>query len=955
MNINEQQYLALLGVTFNLISLAQQSGDEISIDNIDTFIKNATQATNLTIDQDTYNELFSDIEYQFCIQHSEGSIIYNDYDDPHDWYIKEDVENDYYWRKYKYYLLNHTSIDKSSITLLDDETLPRIINCLINPNEKFEGKKLKRGLIIGDVQSGKTSTYTGLICKAADAGYKVVILLAGTTENLRNQTQVRIDEGIVGLTTIQVGRETKQVRVGVGKDNKPIMATSYTSSLSDFVAGSNKISTSLKSHNSLVLFVIKKNVTILTKLLNWLTQNNLDPIKGYIDNPMILIDDEADNASINTKKDELDPTKTNKLIREICNLFKASNYIGFTATPFANVFINPESIDRMNNEDLFPKDFIYTLPTPSSYIGSEKIFSVNGSCKRAVIPIIDIDESEAPSDNDSAEANAGPFFYKHSKYWHGTFPDSLKESIYCFYLANVVRDLRGDKKSPRSMLINMSRFVRVQKYISEYVEDINKRFFDTVRFDFSDTPSKNKRLPLYQKLEYLWKKYFNNITDISFKRVINKKHLMDATEKIKVVVVNGSRTSGKLNYKEDPYLRVIAVGGLALSRGLTLEGLLVSYFYRNTSTFDVLMQMGRWFGYRRNYDDLFEIWTSSTSADWYAEISAATEELKDDLKEMFEQRLTPKDFGIKVRDYSDELRITASNKMRTASSYLEQYSFYGNVVDTPYVSLNTEFNKRNLNLINLFVQELIANGKKLKFSNRVRYNDKDVESYDIGASRYFEDVDKRDIIRFLRSIKCSKMNMMFNVEQILDFVEDENNVNIDKWNVVFDSGKSEQHYDIDGLRQIKCPDRTIVSNGNVIQITSRRRLLSMGVGKYTLSSEQITLAEQRRRDEWKKNNEDFESRSIPLKAYFEFLSERNPVLYILLVNPLPPVCEEEPIMAKFRSDLGSDRIATFGIGFPSHPSGNNDSRIKWYKVNKIFMSKAMEDLEEIEEDDDNEE
>ena len=160
---------------------------------------------------------------------------------------------------------------------------------------------------------------------------------------------------------------------------------------------------------------------------------------------------------------------------------------------------------------------------------------------------------------------------------------------------------------------------------------------------------------------------------------------------------------------------------------------------------------------------------------------------------------------------------------------------------------------------------------------------------------------------------------------------------------------------IDGLRQIKCPDRTIVSNGNVIQITSRRRLLSMGVGKYTLSSEQITLAEQRRRDEWKKNNEDFESRSIPLKAYFEFLSERNPVLYILLVNPLPPVCEEEPIMAKFRSDLGSDRIATFGIGFPSHPSGNNDSRIKWYKVNKIFMSKAMEDLEEIEEDDDNEE
>lgn len=157
-------------------------------------------------------------------------------------------------------------------------------------------------------------------------------------------------------------------------------------------------------------------------------------------------------------------------------------------------------------------------------------------------------------------------------------------------MANAVRDLRGDSEKPRSMLVNMSRFVKVQKYIKEYIDELYLNFESTVRYDFSEDSSKNTELPLYKELLSLWNENYSNIIDIRFERVINRQTLLDAIANIEIMVVNGGKNSGKLDYKINKSLRVIAVGGLALSRGLTLEGLLVSYFYRNTSTFDVLMQ-----------------------------------------------------------------------------------------------------------------------------------------------------------------------------------------------------------------------------------------------------------------------------------------------------------------------------------------------------------------------------
>lgn len=952
MNMVGQQYNNLLSIIKNYIDFDKDAGRELAYEDIAKYIDRVEQFTSTKFDEEIRKQFVVDIEYQYKIKHTSGHVIFDDYDDPRNWYTNNVPVDQYYWGKYRSYLINHTSISPESINLLDEETLPNIMNCLGNPNEIFDGKQLKRGLVIGDVQSGKTATYSGLICKAADAGYKVVILLAGISEDLRRQTQGRIDEGIVGVTWIQDGKTGGNVRVGVGKDNKEIKATSYTSTAADFTGNYDKIASSLNSHNSLVLFVVKKNVSVLIKLKKWLHDNNMDAVKGYINQPMLLIDDEADNASLNTKKDETDPTKTNRLIREICNLFKNATYVGFTATPFANVFIDPDSVDRMNNSDLFPEHFIYTLPTPSNYIGAQRIFYEDGDCYGCLRYITDIEDYDYSSeeykearDNDIGALNEGPFYYRHTKEWHGNSPYSMQEAIYCFFIANVIRDLRGDIATPRSMLINMSRFVKVQRYIKETVEDIYKNFFNTVRYDFSNEAVNNKSLPLYIELERLWNKHFLRIeaTGITFSRIIKKEALVNAVDKMKIVVVNGSKAGTKLDYNKNKSLRVIAVGGLALSRGLTLEGLLVSYFYRNTATFDVLMQMGRWFGYRPKYGDLFEIWIGELSADWYAEISKASEELKADVKSMYEDRLTPKDFGLKVRDFSDELQITAPNKMRNSFDLRMKFSYYGDICDTPYISRNIEHNTSNTEQIRKFCQSLLEQG----FSFDLALSDINT----LNTSRIVRNVPKNQIVEFLKDIYCSVVNVNFDVKQILDFISDSGSIGLENWDVVFQGGKSESRYPIEGLTDVHCVNRAIYfAHNRVIQLSSRRRLLGTYEGKFGLSPEQIQIAEEKQRKEWRKEEGscDYSKRDIPLKAYFRHLPDRTPLLIIVMVEPNPPKRdedgkEENKHVTEFRKELGDDKIVAFAIGFPGIESSEET---KHYRINTVYQQLMFADEEE---------
>lgn len=954
--MTESQYIDLRQLIKTLINLSISQGKELRPEDIDTYINQAIMLSKLDCDNATKTRLFIDMEYEYKIVHNKGQVIFNNYDEKREWYSNMEIQNNLFWSRYKDYLINHSSISRISINLLDDVTLPDIMNCLGNPNDALDKPRLRRGLIIGDVQSGKTATYTGLICKAADAGYKVVILLTGITENLRRQTQERIDEGIVGITLKKESKIEKYPRVGVGLDNKQIRATSVTSTLNDFVGNCNKITMSL-ANNSLVLFVIKKNVSVLQRLYSWLGEQNIDSRKGYVDVPMLLIDDEADNASVNTRKDETDPTHTNKLIRQICNLFMNTTYIGFTATPFANVFIDPYSVDAMQHTDLFPEHFIYALEAPSNYVGVAKIFYPEGAFYRNLRYITDIIEPDYASEdykdlvqNNPEVLNSGLFYCKHKKEWDGILPDSLRESILCFCLANVVRDLRGQSKEPRSMLVNMSRFIHVQKVITGHVAEWFEEVFNDIRVNFNEDASKNHRLPLYGELHSLWEKHFSQVNDLTFARVSQKTTLLAAMEKIEVKMVNGSKQSASLNYKENPSLRVIAIGGLALSRGLTLEGLIVSYFYRNTATFDVLMQMGRWFGYRRGYEDLFQIWTSHTNAMWYAEVARASAELKNDIREMFDQQLTPKDFGIKVRDNCDDLQITASNKMRTAVSKDMMYSFYGNIYDTPYITSKIDHNKINTQRVQELASHLLSKGYTLRYAD-YKKADKHVNDTSDGSSRYFADVPKEVVVDFLGGIKCSMANPRFDAKNIISFLEDEETEGVDLWDVIFESGKSSIQYNVEGLRQVKCMERSICSTTrNIIQISTRRRVMTGSMeGRFALSKEDIEKAEDAQRKQWEIDGENSQGRDIPVKAYFRFLPKRKPMLVIMFIKPKKADGEEEEMLQKYREALGEDCIVAFAVGCPGV---KDEGKAVKYQVNKIFQHLNIEGEEPEEEDND---
>ena len=197
-------------------------------------------------------------------------------------------------------------------------------------------------------------------------------------------------------------------------------------------------------------------------------------------------------------------------------------------------------------------------------------------------------------------------------------------------------------------MINVSRFVKVHGYIKEWVQDLYSQDINEIVTNFDVNEKENSRNLFWQKLSQLFDRHYSHC-GVSKSRVLTKENLLRAIEPIQIVGINSKKESGTLDYKSNPSLRAIAIGGLSLSRGLTLKGLMTSYFYRNTATFDVLMQMGRWFGYRRGYDDIFQIWTSHESAEWYMDISVATEELKDDLKKMFLDKMTPKEFGYSAK------------------------------------------------------------------------------------------------------------------------------------------------------------------------------------------------------------------------------------------------------------------------------------------------------------------
>lgn len=628
------------------------------------------------------------IEELYTIRQDEfGTILKEDENNP--WLNEKRAEIDFengFWGRYREYLEIEKDFAPDVINKLDRIT-DSILDNFFDPSIKATINK--KGLVVGQVQSGKTANYTGLICKAADAGFGLIIVLAGIHNNLRSQTQIRIDESFLGFDTQHTRAfDQRSIQIGVGDPyfGSPIVAHSLTSSIEkgDFTQGAaNALGLNFNTSEPIVA-VIKKNPHVLRRIYQWLgAQANEDSELGRVirNKSLLLIDDEADNASINISNDPERQSSINGWITQILNLFGKNAYVGYTATPFANIFI------PLDDQNLFPRNFIKNIPAPSNYIGPEKVFGFSplgeDETSNEVLPIVN-------RINDYRDFV--PDRHKKDDQKPSSLPESLKRAIRCFIITCAIRRLRGQTTVHNSMLIHVSRFVLWQDHIAELVS--NQFIYYRRGIDQNDSVILNEFKSTFEQDENGYRSFVTvsqQILDSELKSLDSQiqvhewsevlQHLNDAAARIEVKSIHGGSGEALDYFDHKNGLSVIAVGGNKLSRGLTLEGLSVSYYLRASRMYDTLMQMGRWFGYRGGYVDLCRLFTSRELNEWFCHITQASEELREEFDYMTDiAGSTPEQYALKVRTHPGVLQISATNKMRSAITV--QISWAGRLVES---------------------------------------------------------------------------------------------------------------------------------------------------------------------------------------------------------------------------------------------------------------------------------
>lgn len=638
------------------------------------------------IEGQTYDkqELFEILRADFSIGKGQITILSEDVEP---WLNDEKANINFeLWNRYKLYMANN---DPSfPVSDLDDFT-DKILDKCVNP--KKIGSWDRRGMVVGHVQSGKTSNYVGLINKATDAGYKVIIIIAGTISSLRRQTQERIDSGYIGRNSSAFIREKENKIVGVGNYTVGTDIYSLTSAYyktgdeGDFSqAVANRLNIPIGKNP--VVFVIKKNKSILENLIDWFSKDvNAKVVDGtpkLFDVPALIIDDEADSASVNASRDINDIKTINRLIRTLLNVFNQNTFIGYTATPYANLFIsqeyNEENTTVVKNktykigEDLFPRDFIINIKAPTNYIGAAKIFGYEN---------INPELTKEPLDIFREINDFDPPFFKtinreNKDLLPEYLPASLEHAIKSFILTCTIRRIRGHINKHNSMLVHVALLVRWIDRVAYLVNEKTKEYKNAIQSEDEDLFNELKEI---YELDFLptTQNVLENLdyTDIRIKQHTweeVKNELKNAVLKIDVRSVHGTRSTTNLEYhnieeidynRHENGLSVIAVGGSRLSRGITLEGLSISYYIRTTRMYDSLMQMGRWFGYRPGYVDLCRLYTTNQIFEWFNHITMATEEMRNDFDEMTAIHQRPKDFRLKVRNHHGLLTITSLNKL----------------------------------------------------------------------------------------------------------------------------------------------------------------------------------------------------------------------------------------------------------------------------------------------------
>lgn len=782
-----------------------------------------------------------------------------------------------FWERYKIFLQFRKNFAPETIGHLDRLT-NKTLDGLYNP--KVDIGFDKKGLVVGQVQSGKTSNYTGLICKAADAGYNMIIILAGMHNNLRTQTQLRLDEGFLGFDTkYQRAFNTGNSIIGAGVGQKIYPVHSFTSS--DEGGDFSKRGTYSFHTNEPIIAVVKKNKTRLENLYRWLHSHGTDDGSGnrrIKDKTLLLIDDEADNASINVSNDPAKRSAINNAITQILGLFVKSGYVGYTATPFANIFI------PFNENDIFPRDFIINLPAPSNYIGPEKVFGfrpvADDETSETVLPIVNrINDYQ----------NYIPNKHKKNDQLPSGLPDTLKRAISCFILTCAIRRLRGQSKEHNSMLIHVTRYVRWQNHIRELVATVfehyklgidqnNPLVLEELRKTFEEDAKEEEKQ--YKSYKTVSQEILNSeLSDIDALIQVHEwkdvlEHLHDAVTKIEMRAINGG-SGDILDYVDHPNgLSVIAIGGDKLSRGLTLEGLSVSYYLRASTMYDTLMQMGRWFGYRPGYADLCRLFTSRELNEWFCHITHASEELREEFDYMADVAgSTPEQYALKVRTHPGVLQITASNKMKATVPI--QISWSGRLVESYELKRSKDTIDNNFDATKKFVASLSDNYEK-KRNNFL-----------------WKDISANQLKEYLKNFQLLENLKAYEPHNLIRFIDLQlPNGELTDWTIVLMSkGNADTNYPVsfsDGNKDIGCWLRTQDENNSSddIYYLKKSHIISPKDEFIDLSEGDYKKAEDLTKEYWLKKKKEGEP-SYPNGQIVrnELRNPKKPLMLIYLLDP----------------------------------------------------------------------
>ena len=485
---------------------------------------------------------------------------------------KENSDNlFYYWSRYKKNVLE----DKLKPRILHelDKTTDRIIDFCGNPKLKDEPQMIK-GLVMGHVQSGKTANYTGVVTKAADVGFKCIVILTTSNEALRRQTQDRLNKEFIGRCAVTETNFDNLTNTGQNT-RYPFSVTTINN---DFSRPALSSPQNLNAITEPYVFVCKKNKNILDNFIDWLT---IDGTNVKLQSSLLIIDDEADYASVNTNRDDRDPTKINECIRRILSCFHRCSYVGYTATPFANIFIEPESDEEMESHDLFPSNFIEYIQPPDNYMGLEQMVKYKeGSVQTSnLLHFIEDWEGCLPkvTHKRDSEVNA--------------LPESLNLAIRCFLINQGILNQNKQTDKHHTMMINVSRFTDVNDKIVDKVD----HYFNTLKNSIKLTNPEqflNSNDENIQDIKNTLEMKYSNL-ELDENEIFS--YIKKSIDDIEIHSVFGRNNYSRY---DDPQfrgkgLKCIKIGGDILSRGLTLEGLSISYYYRKAGAKDTLMQMGR--------------------------------------------------------------------------------------------------------------------------------------------------------------------------------------------------------------------------------------------------------------------------------------------------------------------------------------------------------------------------